>query len=91
MEKLNELTKQNVENAINDILKGGIDRSWVLDIDLGNSDNRAIVVSIHGGLSATELGKIGELLGDNDILVEPNGIGRIELYVVPDDSDDNKN
>lgn len=91
MEKLKELTKKSVENAINDILKEGIDGSWVLDIDLGNSENPTTVVSIHGGLSATELGKIGELLGDNDILVKPNGIGCIDLYIVPDDSEYTKN
>ena len=91
MGKLKTMTKNEVREAINTILENSLDGATVVDVDLAKDDNKAMSVTLRGGITTSELRKIEDLFGDHDILVAnsmgTNNYNCIDLYIVPEAPD----
>ena len=83
MDKFN-LTEEEVKLAINLVFaENELSSSLAEKVKLPAHTNGSMVVSINGGMYLSEINAIGELFGDDDILIEADEREYINLFLIP--------
>ena len=77
------LTEEEVKQVINLVFAENESTSLAVKVKLPDHTNGSMVVSINGGMYLSEINAIGELFGNDDILIDADEREYINLFLIP--------